>query len=187
MSAIHEALKKARSVRKDQDIRPVEDTRAQSAPVIEVRQAASRSSLGWMVAVVMIGVAAFSWEYAHATRVQKKLTQALLELNDTRGDYLSVKKKKIEDTDKMSTSIEDLKEKVRKAEADRNHTWFLKQTVEVENLQKEKKISELTKQKHDLEMTRWRLADEVEQLKKEMDRQRSLLFSSSTPSKKSER
>lgn len=183
MSAIHEALKKARSLRKHQETPPVEDTRAQSAPVIEVRQATSRSSLGWMVAVIMIGVAAFSWEYAHATRLQKKLTQALLELNDTRGDYLNVKKKKIEDTDKMSTNIDDLKERLRKAEADRNHTWFLKQTVEVENLQKEKKISELTKQKHELEMTRWRLADEVEQLKKDLERQRSLFFSSSTSSK----
>lgn len=183
MSAIHEALKKARSVRKNQESRPVEDARAQSAPVIEVRQKTSRASVGWIVAVAMIGVAAFSWEYAHATRLQKKLTQALLELNDTRGDYLSAKKKKLEDTGKMSMNMEELKEKLRKAEADRNHTWFLKQTVEVENLQKEKKISELTKQKHDLEMTRWRLEDEVDQLKKEMDQQRSLLFSSSTSSK----
>ncbi len=183
MSAIHEALKKARSVRKNPEIRPAEDARAQSAPVIEVRQAAPRSTVGWMVAVVMIGVAAFSWEYAHATRLQKKLTQALLALNDTRGDYLSVQKKKIEDTQKMSTSIDDLKEKIRKAEAERNRVWLLKQTVEVENLQKEKKISEITKQKHDLEMTRWRLAEEVEELKKEMDAQRSFLSSSGTSSK----
>lgn len=169
MSAIHEALKKARNVRKGQEAEPKTETSARMAPaVIEVRSTVNPAMVAWMVAIAMVGVAAFSWQYARASSLQKKLTLALLELNDTRGDYLDSHKKKANEVDKLRSTVEQLNDKIRQLEKDRNHVWMLKQTVEVENLQKEKKISEITKQKHDLEMTRWRLSEELDELKKEI-------------------
>ena len=94
-------------------------------------------SLSWMIAAVSVFVAIGAL-YIHETQArqnaQAKLQAALLELNDTRGEMLEAAQEK------------------NRVLAEHDASAAKRREVEYDNIEKEKKIAELSKEVHELRM-----------------------------------
>lgn len=184
MSVIHEAVKKARQVWKE-DQTPDRLSAVSPEPKTEKShfsiQKTGRTAPEWVVwflsALVLAEAGLCFWESNRRQKAEEKMKLAYLELNDARGNYLDAKKDKEEVDLKRSREIRKLQEQMERAVAERREIAMQKQSVEFDNLQKTKKISELTKNIHQLEMDKYKLQDEVDELnvrtrtlKEELDR-----------------
>lgn len=164
MSVIHESLKRAREARQKKTP-PVSHEISPTITVRSERKAASR--LVWLMSFFVLAEGAFFVrESALRQRAEEKMKQAYLELNDARGDSLDVRKKKKE----MESRVMDLQRELKKAVIDKTELISAKRSVELENLEKEKKISALTKDMHRIEMSKYQLKEEVDSLKRELSK-----------------
>jgi len=164
MSVIHESLKKARESRQQKD----PGTPAGEGSTLTVRAGRSPGVRFWwlMLFFVLAEGAFFIRESALRLKAEEKMKQAYLELNDVRGNSLLVQKKKIQ----IESQVEDLRNQLKKAVLDKTDLLRSKRSVELENLEKEKKISELTKTMHEVEMSKFQLKEEAQALKRELSR-----------------
>ena len=130
MSVINEALKRAGEPEKKQSQAPA---RQVSSP-----KPARPLSTVWLVAIfaVLIAMASlYANELGSRQKAQAKLQAALLQLNDAR-----------------SQAMEEAQQKSR-ALAEKAAIAAKKQEVEYDNFEKEKKISDLSKEIHELKMS----------------------------------
>lgn len=150
MSVIHEALRQARDPK---------SPKKTTTPVL-VRSRAS-SWVWWaMLFFVLAEGALFLRERNMRLRSEEKMKLAYLELNDGRGA--------------ASSEIAELNEKLREALRAKTELARSKQSVEYDNVEKEKQLSVLKKEKHEAEMGRYHLQDEVRLLKAELERARAV-------------
>ena len=142
MSVIHEALRRARAIR--------------PKPSVTVRSRGPAPAwLGWlMLFFVLAEGALYLRERYLRTHSQEKMRLAYLALNDARGD--------------STEEIRRLKVKLNEALRSKDDIASVKQSVEFDNVRKEQKLSDLTKEMHGLEMSKMRLQDEVQALKAEL-------------------
>lgn len=164
MSVIHESLKKARETRQPKD----QATPSGEVPALTVRTGRPPSVrfLWLMLFFVLLEGAFFIRESALRHKAEEKMKQAYLELNDVRGNSLEAQKKKVQ----IESQVEDLRDQLKKAVLDKTDVLRSKRSVEMENLDKEKKISELTKTMHEVEMSKFQLKEEIRALKQELSR-----------------
>ncbi len=99
-------------------------------------------------------------------KAEEKMKLALYRLNDERGGALEIRKKKSE----IEFQADDLRSRLRKAVSDIMDLSSAKRLVELENLEKEKRIAQLTKNMHEVEISKLQLKEELRELKKELSR-----------------
>jgi septal ring factor EnvC (AmiA/AmiB activator) len=159
MSVIHESLKRARQP-KDRA------TPSGEVPALTVRTGRAPGVRLWWVMLFFVlaeGVL-FVRESALRLRAEDKMRQAYLELNDARGNSIEAQKKSAQ----IGSQAEDLRDQLKKAVQDRADLLRAKRSVETENLEKEKKIAELTKSVHEVEMSKFQLKEEIQALRREL-------------------
>jgi ribosomal protein S13 len=167
MSAIHEALKRAREARQTKNPGiPPKDT---PSLIVRTGRPVSAWLLWSMLALVLAEGAFFVREGALRRKAEYKMKLAYLELNKARGDSIDVRTKKVE----IELQIEGLRNQLKKAVTNKADMSSAKRLVELENLEKEKKISELTKKMHEVEMDKFQLKEEIQSLKRELSMQSS--------------
>ena len=154
MSVIHEALRRARQSRPTKN--GPSNAPTGEKPALTVRSSRQAPAwLGWLLMVFVLAEGAlYLRERSVRLHSEDKMRAAYLALNDTRGD--------------TTEEIRRLKVKLNEAERSKTAALNVKQSVEFDNLRKEKKVSELTKEMHLAEMSKYRLQDEVKALKAEL-------------------
>lgn len=169
MSVIHEAIKRARQARQARQEKnpPAAPSRA---PDLTVRSAVRRPVWPWWVMSFFVFVScALAWrEHRLRLKSENKMRAAYLELNDVRGDFLETKKNKTEAEVRYASEINEMGQKLNDALKVKTELIHAKQAVEFDNLDKEKKLSLLTKKAHETEMDKFRLQDEVKALRAEL-------------------
>ena len=138
MSVIHEAVKRARGEKSPQ------------RPALTKKSPEFKPSvLVWVLLFFLIAEAALCWrEHNLRLHSEEKMHQAYLQLNDSRGEYLE----KSDTVRRSASELRELRAKLSQVESD--------------NLEKEKKLSGLTKEIHQTEMEKFRLEDQIKTLKK---------------------
>ena len=146
MSAIHEALKRSD--------RP-------SQVVVTVTK---KSAAGWLwgltLVLFLLMSAAVVRESAQRRHAEGKLQQAYLQLNGERGKSLDM----IQDQKGTEARLALLQKKLDRVMAEKDSLARANKEVELDNVAKEKKISQMTKDLHVLEMTKLRLTEELRNL-----------------------
>lgn len=90
-------------------------------------------------------------------KAEDKMRQALLLLNDERGQSMDSLKSKVE----TEASLAVTKQERDKALAETNSLLKAKQQLEFDNLEKEKKVSGMSKEIHDLQMKNLELTEKI--------------------------
>lgn len=159
MSVIHEAVKRARSSQPEKTAsRLSPEASSEKVPA----SSASPAILWVLAALALFEALALAWVVVEKSRTEGKLQSAYLELNDVRGEALDAKKGIVDSEARMGSENRILKKKLKELES-----------VEFENLEKERTISGLTKRTHEAEMARYRLEEEVRALKAKLTAQES--------------
>ena len=158
MSVIHEAIKRARAAKTAPPVPSPGDK-----PAVTVKTARQAPAWLWwlMLFFVLAEGALFLSERSRRLGAEEKMRQAYLQMNDARGEYL-------EKSVSESRAAEELRElKTKYNDALRSKTQVLneKQSVEYDNLTKQKMISDLTKKTHESQMEKLRLESELKALK----------------------
>ena len=151
MSAIHEALERARDPQRKKDTRGVVPD---SPPVLMMVTAL-------VFVLFVVQSALFFRESYFRRKAENKLQQAFLQLNDERGKSL--------DLLKVGTEYEDRLAKLQKERdrilAEKESLARANKQVEFDNLAKEVKLSQMSKELHKLEVAKLELTEEIRSLK----------------------
>ena len=164
MSATHEALKRAREVR--QKKAPLTSPQGEAVLTVGSHRPASAWFWWMMLFFVLAESALLVRENVLRRKAEEKMKLALYRLNDERGGALEIRKKKSE----IEFQADDLRGRLRKAVSDIMDLSSAKRLVELENLEKEKRIAQLTKNMHEVEISKLQLKEELRELKKELSR-----------------
>ena len=164
MSVIQDALKRARESRRQKE------SEASGAPppapsvvAVTVTKGPAVSWLWWLTLALFLAESGLIFrEFQLRRKSETKLHQALLLLNDERGKSLDLLKEKTEFEGQLA-ALQDARDK---AIAEKESLAQGKRRVEFENLEKEKKVSQMTKEMHVLQMRNVQLANEVQTLKR---------------------
>jgi hypothetical protein len=162
MSVIHEAVKRARAAWQEKR----SQTPAPARAALTVRPAPARGAwLAWLMLFFVLAEGALYWrERALRLRSQEKMRAAYLELNDARGEVLQKKQVQI----RNASELRELRTKLDEALRSKTEVLNAKQAVEYDNLDKQKKVSDLTKRAHKAEMDKFQLQYEINALKAEL-------------------
>ena len=171
MSVIHEAVKRARQ---DRAQRTVQEAKTQEVTTLRAGTGAGGSWILWVLsALVILEAGALVWVKSAKDHAEGKLTSAYLELNDVRGEYLDTKKGLVDTEARLASENRALQTKLKELQAQKADIAAAKQSVEFDNLKKEKTLASLTKQAHESEMAKLHLEDEVRSLKAELAKRAS--------------
>ena len=173
MSVLHEAIKRAREARARQGgksqpsaaappVAPADAPRP-SLTVRSVRRAPAW--IGWLMLFFLLAEGAlYLRERNLRLHSEDKMRAAYLQLNDVRGEYLQ----KSDTVRRSASELRELRTKLDDALRSKTELAKAKQAVEYDNLNKEKNVSELRKQMHEIEMSKYRLQGELYALKAEL-------------------
>jgi hypothetical protein len=166
MSAIHEAIKKAREARQEKS--PAAPSASATKPSLTLKSPRQTPPWLWwaMLFFVLAEGALYLYERQKRARSEDKMRLAYLELNDVRGEVIDSEMKQ----SATKARIAQLEARLGEAEEEKARIESAKQRVEFENLDKEKKVSKLTKEMHEVEMTKFQLQDEIKALKAELEK-----------------
>ena len=154
MSVIHDALKRARRSR------PIP---APGAPLSAPGPKGSAPVWLWWLtlALFLIESGLLFHTYQRRLKAEEKLQNALLQLNDERARTLELLSEKSVFDARLAQAEDERDQAILQKDA----VSKAKQDVEFENLEKEKKMFEMSKQIHELEMVKWQLTNELNPLK----------------------
>ena len=166
MSVIHEAIKRARAVRQ-------EKKQSSGAPASEPPQVVVQGGgtvpawLLWMMLLFVLAEGAlYLRERGERIHSEDKMRKAYLELNDERGKLLD----KNASHKRVMTDLQEMESKYNAALRSREEAFKAKENVEFDNLTNQKKVNDLTREKHELEMDKYKLQAEKDSLKAQLAR-----------------
>ena len=161
MSAIHEALKQAQDPKQKKDVPKTPPSGGGVAPVAMPKI----NTAGWLWGLTLALLLVQSELYFHESRLRRKaeskMQAAYLQLNDERGKSLD----SVQERAKAEDRIESFKKERDRALAENRSLAKANKQVELDNLAKEKKISQLAKELHESEMSKLQLTEEIRSLK----------------------
>ena len=160
MSVIHDALKRARQSRSTP--RPAAPAGAQPPAFGGGPKGGAPAWLWWLTLVLFLAESGLHFHtYQRRLKAEEKLQNALLQLNDERARTLELLSEKSVFDARLAQAGDERDQAILQRDA----ISKAKQDVEFENLEKEKKLYEMSKQIHELEMVKWQLTNELNPLK----------------------
>ena len=166
MSVIHEAIKRARAIRQEKKQSPGDPASVPPQVVVQGGGTVPAWLLWMMLLFVLAEGGLYLRERASRLHSEDKMRKAYLELNDARGEYLD----KSASHKRVMTDLQEMESKYTAALHAKEEALKAKDNVEFDNLTNQKKVNDLTREKHDLEMDKYRLEAEKDSLKARLER-----------------